>query len=104
MLGAVFSFFESDIYVVSYSFGLKIRLIPIMLELEIVPERSLGCDQWEFILGKLQLGFCWYEIVILTALEGVRKDTNDRFIILSLGHFSNTFSYFCVSLLTHVHV
>lgn len=24
-----------------------------MLELEVVPERSLGCDQWEFILGKL---------------------------------------------------
>lgn len=23
-----------------------------MLELEVVPERSLGCEQWEFILGK----------------------------------------------------
>lgn len=23
-----------------------------LLELEIVPERSLGCDSWEFILGK----------------------------------------------------
>lgn len=23
-----------------------------MLELEVIPERSLGCDQWEFILGK----------------------------------------------------
>lgn len=23
-----------------------------MLELEVMPERSLGCDQWEFILGK----------------------------------------------------
>ncbi|KAK9511261.1 hypothetical protein O3M35_005849 [Rhynocoris fuscipes] len=22
-----------------------------MLELEVMPERSLGCDQWEFILG-----------------------------------------------------
>lgn len=23
-----------------------------MLELEIVPERSIGCEQWEFILGE----------------------------------------------------
>lgn len=23
-----------------------------MLDLEIVPERSLGCEQWEFVLGK----------------------------------------------------
>lgn len=23
----------------------------IMLELDVVPERSLGCEQWEFILG-----------------------------------------------------
>lgn len=23
-----------------------------MLDLEIVPERSLGCDGWEFILGE----------------------------------------------------
>lgn len=23
-----------------------------MLELEVVPERSIGCEQWEFILGK----------------------------------------------------
>lgn len=23
-----------------------------MLDLEVRPERSLGCDQWEFILGK----------------------------------------------------
>lgn len=22
-----------------------------MLDLEIVPERSLGCEQWEFVLG-----------------------------------------------------
>lgn len=22
-----------------------------MLELDVVPERSLGCEQWEFILG-----------------------------------------------------
>lgn len=26
-----------------------------MLDLEIVPERSLGCEQWEFILGELHL-------------------------------------------------
>ena len=24
-----------------------------MLELEVVPERSLGCEQWEFILGNI---------------------------------------------------
>lgn len=24
-----------------------------MLELEVVPERSLGCEHWEFILGKV---------------------------------------------------
>lgn len=24
-----------------------------MLDLEIVPERSLGCDAWEFVLGEL---------------------------------------------------
>lgn len=24
----------------------------VMLELELVPERSLGCDQWEFVLGE----------------------------------------------------
>lgn len=23
-----------------------------MLDLEVIPERSLGCDNWEFILGK----------------------------------------------------
>lgn len=23
-----------------------------MLDLEVVPERSLGCEHWEFILGK----------------------------------------------------
>lgn len=29
-----------------------------MLELEVVPERSLGCEQWEFILGEsLHLSF-----------------------------------------------
>jgi len=28
-----------------FNFGLK------MLELEVVPERSLGCESWEFILG-----------------------------------------------------
>lgn len=25
----------------------------IMLDLEVVPERSLGNEQWEFVLGKL---------------------------------------------------
>jgi hypothetical protein len=23
-----------------------------MLDLEVIPERSLGCEHWEFILGK----------------------------------------------------
>lgn len=31
-----------------------------MLELEIVPERSIGCEQWEFILGEalIKKSFC----------------------------------------------
>lgn len=28
-----------------------------MLDLEVVPERSLGCDNWEFILGNYRLSF-----------------------------------------------
>lgn len=28
-----------------------------MLDLEVVPERSLGNEQWEFILGELQTQF-----------------------------------------------
>lgn len=33
----------------------KVKVLGIaikMLDLEIVPERSLGCEQWEFILGE----------------------------------------------------
>lgn len=45
--------FLNEIRVIFF-FELEIRLIPIMLELDVVPERSLGCEQWEFILGKFQ--------------------------------------------------
>lgn len=31
-----------------------------MLDLEVVPERSLGNEQWEFILGELQSHFAHY--------------------------------------------
>lgn len=31
-----------------------------MLDLEVVPERSLGNEQWEFILGELQSHFVHY--------------------------------------------
>lgn len=31
-----------------------------MLSLEVVPERSLGCEQWEFVLGKLFLQLIVY--------------------------------------------
>lgn len=36
-----------------------------MLELEVVPERSLGCEQWEFILGKFFLKFLHLLICVL---------------------------------------
>lgn len=29
-----------------------------MLELEIVPERSVGCEQWEFVLGEYSVRTC----------------------------------------------
>lgn len=29
-----------------------------MLELEIVPERSVGCEQWEFVLGEYCVRMC----------------------------------------------
>ena len=29
----------------------------MMLDLEVVPERSLGNEQWEFILGKVAMQF-----------------------------------------------
>lgn len=32
-----------------------------MLELEVVPERSLGCEQWEFILGKASLAILYFD-------------------------------------------
>lgn len=37
----------------------------IMLELDVVPERSLGCEQWEFILGNV------FYLLILISEENV---------------------------------
>jgi len=36
-----------------------------MLELEVVPERSLGCEQWEFILGKAFHNFTFIICVLM---------------------------------------
>lgn len=35
-----------------------------MLDLEIIPERSLGCDTWEFVLGKTIFMFLTYVSVL----------------------------------------
>jgi hypothetical protein len=40
-----------------------------MLELEVVPERSLGCENWEFILGKqksLPKNYVWANFWLIT--------------------------------------
>lgn len=41
-------FLKSCVYTIGYFRGK-------MLDLEIVPERSLGCEQWEFVLGRMLL-------------------------------------------------
>lgn len=35
-----------------------------MLDLEIIPERSLGCDTWEFVLGETIFMFLTYVNVL----------------------------------------
>jgi len=40
-----------------------------MLELEVVPERSLGCEQWEFILGKGYPNVAFVTCVLICMFE-----------------------------------
>lgn len=40
-----------------------------MLELEVVPERSLGCEQWEFILGKGYPNVAFVTCVLIYVFE-----------------------------------
>lgn len=35
-----------------------------MLDLEIIPERSLGCDTWEFVLGETIFMFITYVSIL----------------------------------------
>jgi len=42
-----------------------------MLELEVVPERSLGCEQWEFILGKGYTNVTFVTCVLIYMFEDI---------------------------------
>ena len=40
-----------------------------MLDLEVVPERSLGNEQWEFVLGTMLVFFCGKFILAIGRLK-----------------------------------
>lgn len=54
-----------------------------MLDLEIVPERSLGCDAWEFVLGELFRMF----ITNVKILRCISTGTTYAIILLYLFQF-----------------
>ncbi|KAK6622400.1 hypothetical protein RUM44_002211 [Polyplax serrata] len=50
-----------------------------MLELEVIPERSLGCDQWEFILGmhfSQAVAIIQSQVGIIKGVQVLYSDTN----------------------------
>ncbi|KYN00726.1 hypothetical protein ALC62_08408 [Cyphomyrmex costatus] len=64
-----------------------------MLELEVVPEKSLGCEQWEFILGKCMhfsqsVSIIQSQVGVIRGVQVLYSDTNplDVDLVINLPH------------------
>ncbi|XP_046474279.1 PHAF1 protein CG7083 isoform X1 [Neodiprion pinetum] len=62
-----------------------------MLELEVVPERSLGCEQWEFILGmhfSQSVAIIQSQVGIIRGVQVLYSDTNplEVDLVINLPH------------------
>ncbi|XP_017880700.1 UPF0183 protein CG7083 isoform X2 [Ceratina calcarata] len=62
-----------------------------MLELEVVPERSLGCEQWEFILGmhfSQSVSIIQSQVGIIRGVQVLYSDSNplDVDLVINLPH------------------
>ncbi|XP_011638940.1 UPF0183 protein CG7083 [Pogonomyrmex barbatus] len=62
-----------------------------MLELEVVPERSLGCEQWEFILGmhfSQSVSIIQSQVGVIRGVQVLYSDTNplDVDLVINLPH------------------
>ncbi|XP_058793462.1 PHAF1 protein CG7083 [Phymastichus coffea] len=62
-----------------------------MLELEVVPERSLGCDHWEFILGmhfSQSVSIIQSQVGIIRGVQVLYSDTNplEVDLVINLPH------------------
>ena len=62
-----------------------------MLDLEVVPERSLGNEEWEFVLGKL-----YFQVILCLSKFDIFAQPNPR--LVKTGS-SKIYDFLCVKII-----